>query len=222
MDCAWIGCARANPERAAIVVNMRMIIPSVFRFARGGSLGDHSTIVPGYGSRPTWRWPSVGLEREPAKLRMLIAGGAAWRSSSPAEIAIRNAPFGSAGAALVAAAVVEEVGDPCRRLRRGESQQPIVMDDRLAGLIVPDLEPATWVRYGFETDLHIDSPGDRRTEVLRSRLMDGLRTFGIMLLAARGLADVASASWRLARGAGRHGRRSPGLRSGRGSRCRTN
>ncbi|WP_287201209.1 hypothetical protein, partial [Mesorhizobium sp.] len=29
VDCAWIGCAKANPERAAIVVNMRMIVPSV-------------------------------------------------------------------------------------------------------------------------------------------------------------------------------------------------
>ncbi|SJM30659.1 hypothetical protein BQ8482_170014 [Mesorhizobium delmotii] len=63
MDCAWIGCARANPERAAIVVNMRMIVPSVFRFARGGSLGDHTTIVPDYGSRLSRIWPWWSVSR---------------------------------------------------------------------------------------------------------------------------------------------------------------
>ncbi|TIX75725.1 MAG: hypothetical protein E5V27_31185, partial [Mesorhizobium sp.] len=45
------GFTDQNFTGIAIVVNMRMIVPSVFRFARGGSLGDHTTIVPDYGSR---------------------------------------------------------------------------------------------------------------------------------------------------------------------------
>ncbi|CAH2404531.1 hypothetical protein MES4922_360151 [Mesorhizobium ventifaucium] len=60
MDCAWIGCARANPERAAIVVNMRMIILSVLRLLEEDHLVTRQPLcrimVPG----PSWRWPSVG------------------------------------------------------------------------------------------------------------------------------------------------------------------